>query len=59
MYRNQEDFQNYRFSEALDGRPLKNDPVKDGYNEHGNDAFRYFITNRFPMKNQKLQRIKR
>ena len=54
-----EDFQNYRFSEALDGRPLKNDPVKDGYNEHGNDAFRYFITNRFPMKNQKLQRIKR
>ena len=54
-----EDFSNYRFPEALDGRQLKNEPVKDGYNEHGNDAFRYFITNRFPMKNQKLQRIKR
>ena len=54
-----EDFQNYRFPESLSGKQLKNDPVKDGYNEHGNDAFRYFITNRFPMKNQKLQRIKR
>jgi len=54
-----EDFQNYRFPESLTGRQLKNDPVKDGYNEHGNDAFRDFITNRFPMKNQKLHRIKR
>ena len=54
-----EDFENYRFPETLDGKPLKNDPIKDGYYEHGNDAFRYFIINRFPIRNNKLQRIQR
>ena len=26
-----------------DGKPIKEEPIKDGYHDHGNDAFRYFI----------------
>jgi len=54
-----EDFENYRYPEEVEGKILSNDPVKDGYYEHGCDAFRYFITNRFPMVSNELIRIAR
>jgi hypothetical protein len=54
-----EDFENYRYPEEVEGKSLSNDPIKDGYYEHGCDAFRYFITNRFPMVNNQLIRIAR
>ena len=54
-----EDFENYRYPEEVEGRTLSNDPIKDGFYEHGCDAFRYFITNRFPMVNNELIRIAR
>lgn len=54
-----DDFEEYRYPEAVDGRPIKDEPIKDGYHDHGNDAFRYFTTNRFPMRNRTMQRIQR
>jgi phage terminase large subunit len=54
-----EDFENYRYPEEVEGKMLSNDPIKDGFYEHGCDAFRYFITNRFPMIDNQLIRIAR
>ena len=53
------DFEEYRYPEAEDGKPIKEEPVKDGFHDHGCDAFRYFIINRFPMKNNTITRIQR
>jgi len=53
------DFEEYRYPESEEGKALKEEPIKDGYHDHGNDAFRYFITNRFPMKNHTIRRFKR
>jgi|TARA_R110000822_G_scaffold104506_4_gene231501 hypothetical protein len=54
-----EDFEEYRYPESEDGKAIKEEPLKDGYHDHGNDAFRYFIINRFPMKNTEMKRIQR
>ena len=54
-----EDFEEYRYPESEDGKPIKEEPIKNGYHDHGNDAFRYFIINRFPMRNQEMKRIQR
>jgi phage terminase large subunit len=54
-----QDFEEYRYPETEDGKPIKEEPIKDGHHDHGNDAFRYFITNRFPMKNNQLRKIQR
>ena len=54
-----EDFEEYRYPESEDGKPIKEEPIKDGYHDHGNDAFRYFIINRFPMRNREMKRIQR
>jgi hypothetical protein len=54
-----EDFEEYRYPESQDGKPIREEPLKDGYHDHGNDAFRYFIINRFPIKNKEMKRIKR
>ena len=54
-----EDFEEYRYPETEDGKPIKEEPFKDGRHDHGNDAFRYFIINRFPMRNNEMKRIQR
>ena len=54
-----EDFENYRYPEAVEGKHLQADPLKDGYHDHGCDAFRYFIMNRFPIKNREIITVKR
>jgi len=54
-----EDFENYRFPEAVEGKAISENPIKDGYNEHGCDAFRYFILNRFPIRSNFIGRISR
>ena len=54
-----EDFEEYRYPESEDGKPIKEEPLKDGTHDHGNDAFRYFIINRFPMRNNEMKRIQR
>ena len=45
-----EDFENYRYSEAKEGRALKEEPLKDGYHDHSCDETRYFFINHFPIK---------
>jgi len=45
-----EDAENYRYPEAKDGRPLKEEPLKDGYHDHSCDEMRYFFINHFPIK---------
>jgi len=54
-----EDLENYRYPEPKEGFPLKPDPVKDGYHDHGCDALRYFFINRFPIKNREVRIIQR
>ena len=54
-----EDFEGYRYPEEIEGKNLKENPLKDGYFEHGMDAVRYGILNRFPINNHKLRPSKR
>ena len=54
-----EDLESYRYPEPKEGFPLKPDPVKDGYHDHGSDALRYFYLNRFPIKNREVRMFKR
>ena len=41
--------------EAQDNKPLKQEPVKDGYHDHGCDQLRYFFINHFPIKNREIK----
>ena len=54
-----EDFEGYRYPEESEGKDLKEAPLKDGRFDHGMDALRYFVINRFPIKNHKLRTSKR
>ena len=38
----------------LEGADLKQEPLKDGFHDHGCDMIRYFFINRFPIKQQQL-----
>lgn len=44
-----DDFEGYRYPEKKEDRILKDEPLKDGYHDHGMDAVRYFFINRFPL----------
>ena len=48
-----QDFENYRYPERKDQRILKEEPLKDGFYEHGCDEMRYFFINYFPIKRKK------
>ena len=50
-----EDFENYRYPEHKEGTDIKQDPMKDGYHDHGMDMVRYFFINRFPIRNHKMR----
>ena len=50
-----EDLEGYRYPEAQDGKPLKQEPIKDGYHDHACDMLRYFFINHFPMKNRQIK----
>ena len=52
-----EDFLGYRYPEWKDGRPLHEEPLKDGRCDHGMDALRYFFVNRFPIKQFKIRKL--
>lgn len=47
-----EDIESYRYPEHKEGSNLKNEPLKDGYHDHGCDALRYGICGRFPIRKQ-------
>ena len=50
-----EDFEMYRYPEEKDGKPLKLEPLKDGYSDHGMDMVRYFFINRFPIRQKEFK----
>ena len=54
-----EDLLSYRYAEHKDGTPLKEEPLKDGFHDHGIDALRYFIVSHFPIKQYKYRTVKK
>ena len=48
------DLENYRYTEAVENKDLKPDPLKDGLHDHGCDMLRYFFINQFPIKRNTL-----
>lgn len=40
----------YHYSEWVDGRPIDDDPVKDGITDHAMDCVRYLAIKEFPVK---------
>ena len=54
-----EDLESYRYPERTDGRPLPENPLKDGFSEHGCDSLRYGIINKFPIRQYKYRIAKR
>tara|TARA_Y100000593_G_scaffold87654_1_gene168523 strand:- start:6321 stop:7658 length:1338 start_codon:yes stop_codon:yes gene_type:complete len=54
-----EDLLSYRYAEHKDGTPLKEEPLKDGYHDHGIDALRYFIVSYFPIKQYKYRTVQK
>ena len=49
-----QDLETYRYPEAIDNKELKPTPIKDGNSDHWCDMLRYFLINRFPIKNRQL-----
>ena len=45
-------FENYRYPEKKKDQRLKEEPLKDGLNDHACDATRYFFCNLFPIKSR-------
>ena len=54
-----EDLLSYRYAEHKDGTPLKEEPLKDGFHDHGIDALRYFMVSHFPIKQYKYRTVKK
>lgn len=50
-----EDLESYRYPEHKEGSNLKNEPLKDGYHDHGCDSLRYGLCGRFPIRTQKYR----
>jgi hypothetical protein len=50
-----EDLESYRYPEHKEGSHLKNEPLKDGYHDHGCDSLRYGLCGRFPIRKQKYR----
>ncbi len=46
------DYSNYSYPEKKSDHALKDEPLKDGFHDHGADETRYFFINRFPIKKQ-------
>lgn len=52
-----EDLLSYRYAEHKDGTPLKEEPLKDGFHDHGIDALRYFLVSHIPIKKYKYRTV--
>ena len=53
-----EDLFSYRYPERKDNTPMKELPLKDGKHDHGIDALRYAIVNRFPIRQHEIRKYK-
>ena len=54
-----EDFESYRYELDKDNEPLRENPLKDGYSDHGCDMIRYFFVNHYPIRNMKMKVVSR
>ena len=54
-----EDVESYRYPEHKEGSNLKNEPLKDGFHDHGADSLRYGICGRYPIRQQQYKVSKR
>ena len=52
-----QDLESYRYPESREGADLKELPLKDGYHDHGCDALRYGIINKFPIRYTKIRMV--
>ena len=52
-----QDIESYRYPETKEGADLKELPLKDGYHDHGCDALRYGIVNKFPIRYNKIRMV--
>ena len=50
-------YENYRYPERKEDQRIKEEPLKDGRNDHMCDALRYFIVNQYPIKQKKAGTI--
>ena len=53
------DYEGYRYPEKKEDRDLKDEPLKDGYHDHGCDETRYFFINMFPVRDEFIGTIRR
>ena len=51
-----EDLFSYRYPERKDNTPMKELPLKDGKHDHGIDALRYAIVNKFPIRQYEIRK---
>ena len=54
-----EDLETYRYELDKDNRPLKEQPLKDGYSDHSMDALRMAIVTHYPIKNMLMKVVSR
>lgn len=52
------DYEGYRYPEKKEDRVLKDEPLKDGYHDHGCDETRYFFINRFPIRDRTIIQVR-
>ena len=50
-----EDLEAYRYELDKDNKPLKENPLKDGYSDHSMDALRMGIVTHFPIRNMQMK----
>ena len=54
-----EDLQSYRYEIDKDNKPLKENPLKDGYSDHSMDALRLFFVTHYPIRNMQMKVVSR
>ena len=51
-------FENYRYPEQKEGKPVRDLPLKDGECDHAMDETRYFFINHIGLRKNKIRRMK-
>ena len=54
-----EDLESYRYELDKDNKPLKENPLKDGYSDHSMDSLRLFFVTHYPIRNMKMKVVNR
>ena len=54
-----EDLESYRYELDKDNKPLRENPLKDGYSDHSMDSLRLFFVTHYPIRNMKMKVVSR